>query len=236
VVASSISWVRGSFWFLSHLFVLPDFQGKGIGRSLLERTMNYSRIANCTHRAVITMAFNPASISLYLKNGLFPAEDIYLMRLGTQREGPSPGKRRETFQEAIHLSKQQQEDLAAIDREILGTSREGHHRFFLTDRMATGYLIRYRGRPAAYAYLWPDGRIGPMAALKDVPYRDLLKLIVRHAGDDSRFLTLMIPGSNHTALETAFSLGFTVRMPYVLLASERFGSLDRYLFHSPGLM
>ncbi len=236
VVGATISWVRESFWFLSHLFVLPDFQGKGIGHSLLERTMNYCRTANCAHRAVITMAFNPVSVSLYLKNGLYPVEDIYLMHLGTQREMPSPGKHRGNLQGAIHLSERQQEDLAVIDREVLGTSRERHHRFFLTDRIATGYLIRYRNRPAAYVYLWPDGRIGPLAALKDVPYKELLKLIVRHAGEGHPSLALMVPGSNRAALETAFSLGFTVRMPYVLLASERFGSLDRYLFHSPGMM
>lgn len=236
VVGATISWVRQSLWFLSHLFILPEFQAKGIGASLLDRTMNYCAASTCTQRAVITMAFNPVSVSLYLKNGMYPAHDLYLMTLDTGEKGQPQARPRDSFQETIHLLGRQQEELTVIDTEVLGASREKHHRFFLAEGLAQGFLVRYKDRPVAYVYLWPDGRIGPMAALKDAPYRDLLKTIVRYARQLSPTLTMMIPGSNRTAIEVALSQGFTLSIPYVLLSSEGFGALDRYICHSPGLM
>src|ERR1700693_5428793 len=34
VVGLATSWIRGSLWFLADLFILPSYQGKGVGRSL----------------------------------------------------------------------------------------------------------------------------------------------------------------------------------------------------------
>ncbi len=74
VVAFSMSWIRGSFWFLSQLFVLPGYQGQGIGRFLLEKALAYSGGHGITNRALITFAYNPVSISLYARFGLYPRE------------------------------------------------------------------------------------------------------------------------------------------------------------------
>jgi hypothetical protein len=126
--------------------------------------------------------------------------------------------------------------LGRIDRAVLGMSRELHHGFFLEEKKSSGWLIRYRQEPAAYAYQWPDGRIGPVAALPDAPYRDILKSLIRPALEEGSDLSLMVPGTNRIAMETAFSFGFAVKMPYLLLSSQPFGIWDRYLFHSPGMM
>jgi GNAT superfamily N-acetyltransferase len=236
VVGATISWVRGSLWFLSHLFILPEYQGRGIGKVLLNRTLENCIRVGADLLSVITMAFNPASIALYMGKGMYPIESIYLLSLrpGSARNTPEspPG----TSREVLGRSSRQWEDISLIDEEVLGISRARHHQFFQEDKKVKGYLLRYKGRAVAYAYLWPDGRIGPLAALQDAPYKDVLKAFIRLARDLSPELTMMVPGSNKTALGVAFSLGFTIRKPYLLLSSRPFGIWERYIFHSPGMM
>ena len=38
VIGLGFSWVSGRFWFLADLFILPEYQGQGIGGELLQRT------------------------------------------------------------------------------------------------------------------------------------------------------------------------------------------------------
>ncbi|HVN71452.1 MAG TPA: hypothetical protein VMU10_05485, partial [Desulfomonilia bacterium] len=138
--------------------------------------------------------------------------------------------------EVLGKSQGQHENLDLIDKDVLGMPRPGHHRFFQEGKGASGYLLRYRETPVAYGYLWPDGRIGPIAALQDAPYKDVLKAFIGIAGERSPELAMLVPGSNRTALGVAFSMGFTISMPYLLLSSRRFGAWDRYILHSPGML
>jgi GNAT superfamily N-acetyltransferase len=236
VVGATISWVRGHLWFLSHLFIMPPYQGQGVGKALLGRALAYGTSLKAGLRSVITMAFNPASIALYMKNGMYPIEDIYLLNLDTDKAGHIPESLPGTSSEVLGKSSGQRDELSFIDEQVLGISRPLHHRFFQESKQASGYLLRYKGRGVAYAYIWPDGRIGPVAALPDAPYKDVLKAFIALARKASPGLSMMVPGSNKIALEVAFSLGFTISMPYLLLSSQPFGAWDRYLFHSPGMM
>jgi len=236
IVGAAFSWIRENLWFLSHLFILPEHQGKGIGRNLLARTLDYSRTNAVSTRCVITMAFNTSSVNLYLQNGMFPMQSIYLFA--------SPGK------QGVHLSHDESvsceyadpaslksQVFNGIDRETLGFHRPAHHRYFIEDRQIPCLLFRdTSGDPAAYAYLWPDGRIGPIAALREIPFEKVLRIAVDHASETASLLTMMIPGSNIKGIEAAIDLGFKVRLPYVLLSSRPFGFWGSYLFHSPGMM
>jgi Acetyltransferase (GNAT) domain len=79
IVGFSDSFTRGgaSFWFLTLLFISLPYQGKDIGKNLLERTLASSKISKATNRATITFAFNPASQYLYMKYGMYPREPAY---------------------------------------------------------------------------------------------------------------------------------------------------------------
>ena len=39
----TLSWVRGSLWYLAHLFVSPEHQGLNIGQNLMERAMKHPK-------------------------------------------------------------------------------------------------------------------------------------------------------------------------------------------------
>jgi GNAT superfamily N-acetyltransferase len=236
VVGAAFSWVRGTSWFLSHLFILPEYQGQGIGKGLLKRTLEYCTKAGATHRAVITMAFNPASIAIYLGNGMYPIENIYLMRASNISKGEDIERNDAVSYERIEPAFWRSGDLSHIDMEVLGMSRMRHHQYFLQDRDAPCYLFRHSSQVVAYGYLWPDGRIGPVAALNEAPYDVILKTIIGLARKSCPVLTMMVPGSNRVAMEVAIAHGFSIILPYLILTSQPFGAWDRYLFHSPGMM
>jgi GNAT superfamily N-acetyltransferase len=51
IAGITLSWVRGSLWYLAHLFVSPEHQGLDIGRNLMEKTMRHHKEAPITNRA-----------------------------------------------------------------------------------------------------------------------------------------------------------------------------------------
>lgn len=236
VVASAISWVREHLWFLSHLFVLPDYQGQGIGTELLNLCCGYARRLKCTHRAVMTMAFNPVSLALYIKNGMYPVEDVMLLYTDAKpRMDHNPSA--ELSFEAIPGDDPSNLDLlASMDRKILGVRRDGHHRFFLHQPDARAFIIMSQGYPRGYMYVWADGRIGPLAASDKTVLVEAVRHAIREASSTGSRTTLMVPASNTATLKSVIEAGFSVAFMYTILCSTRLEPLEHYVIHSPGLL
>jgi GNAT superfamily N-acetyltransferase len=232
LVGAAFSWVRGRLWFLSHLFVRPSMQGRGVGGALLELSRRYGRASGADVHAVVTMAFNTVSVGLYMRSGMYPIQDIHLM------SAPGPLQQDTTAGAdwgALEPGAAGIEALDALDRRILGHSRELHHRFFM-NLPGTTCRVLYNGpQAAAYVYIHADGRIGPACALEGLPFEEVIAAAGR-SNVGSGGLSLMVPASNRSALQAALSGGFNIILPYVLLSSRPFGTWERYLFHSPGLM
>lgn len=82
IVGFAISWVRADLWFLACLFIAPSLQGQHVGRILIERALAHGGDA-AANRALITFAYNPVSIGLYVRYAMYPREPLYLL------EGPA---------------------------------------------------------------------------------------------------------------------------------------------------
>jgi ribosomal protein S18 acetylase RimI-like enzyme len=131
VIGFALSWVRGSFWFLAFLFVMPGYQGKGVGRHLLEQAIEYGNRDRVTSRALITFAYNPTSISLYIRYGMYPRVPLYTMIGRTESVRPFHDQARRTDYERVTGEKFLR-DLCRIDDQVLSFPRETHHRYLLT--------------------------------------------------------------------------------------------------------
>lgn len=236
IVGACFSWVRGTVWFLSHLFILPEYQGSGVGKTLLEKTLGYCRSSGAQHRGVITMGFNTVSLALYMNAGMYPRESIYLMKYDANRavRSPNMGENTGVRWDQIDPGDDPVESVHRIDESVLGMRREQHHRFYLSDRRASCRLFSRNGNVIAYAYLWDDGRIGPLAAISESYVTDVLRETLGCERTQARTTYMLVPGSNSRALDLALSNGFTITQPYVLLSSRPFGKWDSYILHSPG--
>src|SRR3712207_3291250 len=86
VVAFAAAFVRGDAWFLSDLFVDPDFQARGIGAALLDRVWGDGP----PKRITIADAIQPVSNAMYARRGLVPTTPI--LELGGRSEERGVGQ------------------------------------------------------------------------------------------------------------------------------------------------
>ncbi len=238
IVGYSISWVRGSLWFLMDLFILPSHQGKGIGRSLIEKTLQSWHDVKITNKALITLAFNPASISLYARFGMYPREPLYFART-TPEEIRNHARRtpeKLEFQVAANYEKVARL-LGRIDRRALEFSLDWHHEFFFEVQRAKCLIFEKAGHPEGYAYVREDGRIGPLAVSREAFLEEAMSSALAFAADqDAENVLTLLPGSNEQAISTMLNHGLRIVYPLLFMSSKPVRNWKNYLFYSPGLM
>jgi hypothetical protein len=153
------------------------------------------------------------------------------------------------------------EDLAAVDRAVIGHRRDEDHAWLLRDR--TGFLCVRDGRPVGYGYVG-GGRCGPIALLeeRDFPaalahaetlahegtparagtparsgapgHADTPAGAERERSDPDEELGLDVPLVNRVAVSHLLSRGFRLTPHHMLFLADRpFGAFERYVCMSP---
>jgi GNAT superfamily N-acetyltransferase len=127
---------------LTEFFVLPAAQGTGVGATLLERAFPTD---GARHRAIIA-TIDPRAIARYLQTGLEGRLPIAFVE-GTPRPvNLATDLRRERIDARLPPL----DELAAIDRAVLGFSRDIDHRWLAGQR--PGWLYRRGGVAVGYGY------------------------------------------------------------------------------------
>lgn len=189
VVAFGAAIVRGDVWFLSHLFVHPDVQGRGVGRRVLE--LCWGR--GYRQRMTITDAIQPISNGLYAQHGLIPTTPMLCLE----------GEPRIHCAGALAAGAVEPAALAMIDRSAYGFSRAVDHELWGLTRRAT--LWRQHGVPVAYSYVATDGAIGPVAGVDPASAAGALRWeLARTAGGAVR---VCIPGTAAEMIAVALQAG-----------------------------
>jgi ribosomal protein S18 acetylase RimI-like enzyme len=237
IVGMAISWLRGSFWFLGCLFIVPTCQESGIGRKLLDKTLELGSHLNVTNHALITFPFNRVSTALYMRYGMYPREPIYRM-VGDGTVARSVHKETESFNyEKLPPERASIQQLCSIDEPVLGIPLERHHEYFLNAHRATCYIFRRKKNPEGYAYVWSNGHVGPLAVVSSNSLRGVMNTALGLAAvPGTPQVSVMIPGSNDQAVAVALDHKLRIAIPFLLMSSQHFGNWDNYLFYSPALM
>ncbi len=232
IVAWGSGLLRGDWWFLSGLFVLPEAQGLGVGGRLFELATTGAPPGAV--RATITDSIQPISNTLYARRGLLPREVL----VGIAGE-PRPDLRppRLGTLEAEPLTTASIPDLRDIDAAAAGVDRSVDHEYYLGVTGRRGWLLRRAGRPAAYVMLRKDGWVGPAASVREpdmyvVTAYALAGLATIGAAKVRSGVTGRCAGAQRALWEAGLVFEST---PGLLLASRPFGRLDRYLAASYGM-
>jgi ribosomal protein S18 acetylase RimI-like enzyme len=236
VIGMAIAWVRDWLWFLGYLFIAPEWQGAGVGQVLLTKTLELGNPKEITTRALIAMAYNPSSAGLYVRHGLYPAQPIYRLKADTVSLSIAPEEGHACdAEEPLGTDARSLGTLAEIDTHCIGLARERHHRYYLGLPGVQSYLVSDGRGPLGYAYLHPDGQIGPVGAVTAEALMKVLVRTVRRAVEQgTKQVSLFVPGTNRPALAFAMAKGMRVSEPYMLMSSRPIGNLERYLLHSAG--
>ena len=233
----ALSWVRGSLWFLAHLFVRPDYQGRDIGRNLMDRAMRHGKDSEIKIRALSTLAYNPVSISLYSRYGIYPREPTYWM------EGPSQNLK--PVQNDAALASQRAENFQAtrktltdIDTSCIGYPREKNHEFLFSLPTYKCYIFSSHNEPVGYAYVSQNGRVGPAATKSQDSFASVVESSLAYAAleEKASSVSLNATGSNEELMKLSFRFGMKIRDNFLLMSSKPFPNFSRYLMYPTGAM
>jgi GNAT superfamily N-acetyltransferase len=152
---------RDDYWFLSFLFVMPDQQGRGIGRQLLTELLPDDGRHDVV-RATVVESFQPVSTGLYASFGMTPrAIKYWLSGLSRPERLPHlPADLRRAEMSGPDLP-----DVDKLDQAVLGFVRGPDHRWWAEAGMP-GWVYRRADELVAYAYT-DDGYVGPALATDD---------------------------------------------------------------------
>lgn len=236
ILGFAFSWVCGDLWFLAELFVAPGRQAGGIGGELLARTFRHAEKSGATQRALITFAFNVAAQGLYIRHGFLPRLPVYFCSVA--RETLASRLRGEGLSSApIAGTPADLGRLARIDTEVLGVSREKHHRYLLGDRTMEGVFFHEDGDCIGYAYISASGHIGPLAVTRrDAMGTAFTTALGRAVETGAPRVSTFLSGANARCLALAAAFGLRIALPMVLMSSRDFGDWSRYSPRNPGFM
>jgi GNAT superfamily N-acetyltransferase len=231
----AMSWMSQQFWFLAQLFVRPNLQVQGIGQALLSRTLQQAQRREAQNRALVTFAYNTRSTGLYVRNGMFPRESLYVVT-ASAREIAARLKDGSDYDTAPMLQKEQPDAwVGDIDEEVLSFRRDAHHAFLLGTGTTDAVQIQRAGIPVGYAYISRDGHIGPLAVAPSADAVRAVEAAIRRAlRARPERVSLIVPGSADRILIAISKMGFKIVEPYVVLSERPFGQLQCYMPSNPG--
>jgi len=236
VAGITLSWVRGSLWYLAHLFVSQEHQGLNIGQNLMEIAMKHHKGPAITNRALVTFAYNPVSISLYARYGIYPREPLYWM------EGPSQHVKTDISNTKLRSEKvvdfeKSRGVLSRLDELNLGYAREKNHEFLQSLPTVRCHLFSSGDNPVGYAYVWQNGRVGPLATISHETFRDVLKAAFKlAAAEGAPNVGIAATGSNEQLMQVALDQKMRILDNYLFMSSKPFPNFSNYVLYPTGTM
>jgi GNAT superfamily N-acetyltransferase len=218
-------------WFLSELFVEPSHRRSGIGAQLLR---DATADAGEVMRSGVLDPAEGDGLRFFLRRGLSLQTPLLALSGAIPRERElaemAAGQYRftvEPIDPAAHAT-----PLAALDREVRGTVRSADHVYFSAE--ATGSAFTLNGELVGYVYVWPSGRVGPMASASPAYLVQFLAyaLAALNRTYTATWCTLLVPGTNIRILRAALRAGLKIDGVRLFATDAPAAELARYVgFH-----
>jgi GNAT superfamily N-acetyltransferase len=211
---------------LTEFFVLPDVQGKGIGRALLELAFPAGRGAV---RSIVATSDVRAQARYYAA-GMVARFPIYTLAAHPSDAEPAGDLAAVPIDDA-----QTFHDQRAIERQALGHRRSDEELGWLVEHRRA-HLYKRDGEAIGFSFVGSDG-VGPVAAKEpsDLPFILLHVEGQAHAMGLER-IEIQVPAPNEVAMRHLMGRGYRLDPWINFLMSDRpFGRFDRLVPFSPPL-
>jgi len=214
------------------IFVEESFRGEGTGAALLDAA--FSGIEDRS-RSMVFPADDPACAALALRRGLALAAPLLEIAGALPREEAlmAMAAGSYTFEVSPLDGRGNAPELDSLDRQTRGTTRGIDHVRFGT--RATGLGFWLAGEMVAYAYAWPDGRIGPIAASSAAYLVQLVAfvLVTLQRTHGASWCTALIPSANVRVARALLRAGLTIGRRYGFASDATAIDLSRYVAYRP---
>jgi hypothetical protein len=202
----------------------------------MERAMKHHKGSAITNRALVTFAYNPVSISLYARHGIYPREPLYWMEGPSQQVKAELSNSKLRNERAVDFEKSRSV-LSRIDELTLGYSREKNHEFLLSLPTVRCHLFSSGNEPVGYAYVWQNGRVGPLATVSHEIFRDVLRSAFRlAAAEGATSVGIAATGSNEQLMQVALEQKMRILDNYLFMSSKPFPNFSNYVLYPTGAM
>lgn len=207
--------------YVGDLFVEPSYRGQGAGAALLAALFESGDLA----RTTLMQPDDAAALSLALRFQMAPREPVMRFAGGIPREEELAKMAAGDYRFAVEVI-----DAAAVrfaldelDHHARGTTRPGEHAAFAV--ASSGHAFFLSGECVGYAYVWPDGRVGPLACASEAYLVQILAyaLVTLTRTYSASWCTLLVPGSNRRVARAALRAGLRIEETF-LFASDAFGA------------
>lgn len=235
VVGVTSAAFRGRTAHIQSFFVSPAEQGRGIGLRLIDSLLAAGRAAGCITFS-LQSSDDPRAIALYLKRGFRPEPPNIIWAAAR------PRFQLQEFTSPFETTRISGDDPATmnticdIDKAVRGAKRPGDLHRWLHEG-ATGRLLHDRetGKPAGYFFTGMKGghpRIGPVAAIDDLVFPDVLRAAFAAAGrqEPAAGWSMALPGENRGAIDLLIATGFRPLFLLPFFTTAPVGQFDRYAF------
>ncbi|MGB8967132.1 MAG: GNAT family N-acetyltransferase [Candidatus Cybelea sp.] len=214
--------------YVGDLFVEPSYRGQGFGAGLLEAALSDAG------DLAQTMLFDPsdaAAFALALRQRMAQRESLVRFAGAIPREEElakmAAGEYR--FQVDVVDPLAHSFALNGLDRQSRGAVRPSDHTEFA--RSATGHCFFLSGELVGYAYVWPDGRLGPLACASEAYLVQIFAyaLVTLQRGYGASWCSALIPGSNRRIARAALRAGLRIQKSSLLASDALDISLSTYI-------
>ncbi len=228
VIGIAIAHQLETEWYLSDLFVEPSFRGQRLGERLLAES---ARDAGDATRSGFLDPEELGGIAFFARHrvaarlpilrvaGRIPKEEqLAALAAGAHRFETEPlDPIRHRFA------------LDALDRETRGAARPADHLYFASN--ADGSAFSINGELVGYAYVWPDGTLGPLASFSPsfiVPFFafGMIALARKHGASWCRAL---IPAVNVRIARAALDAGLKIEGVQLFASDTSEIDMSRYI-------
>jgi GNAT superfamily N-acetyltransferase len=214
--------------YLGDWFVEPSYRGQGVGTRLLEAA--FADAGDATRRVLLDLN-DAVAIASALRHRLAPQEVLLRLAGAVPREEELARMAAGSYTFAVDEIDPASHGFAldALDRQVRSAARESDHRWFA--QHTSGFAFLLNGEFVAYAYIWPDGRIGPIASasaayLVQIFAYALVMLQRRHSAS---WCTALVPGSNLRIARTCLRAGLRVEEVLSLASDANVADLSTYV-------
>lgn len=217
--------------YVGDLFVEPSFRSGGIAGQLLDAA--FADAGDAARRMVVEPQ-DGAALVLALRRGLAPQTAVLSIAGPTPREDALLAMAAGDYRFQVDALDPVAHGFAlnALDRETRGTTRGEDHARFAQE--AAGLAVFLDGEFVAYAYVWPSGRIGPIAASSAQYLTQIFAyaIVTLQRTFRASWCTALIPGDAVRLLRAVLRSGLRIERAFTLAADTTLPDPSRYVgFH-----
>jgi len=219
-------------WYLSDLFVEPSFRRRGLGGRLLAEA---ARDAGDVTRSGFLDPAELGGLEFFARRRVAPRVPIlcFAGRIPKEEQLAALAVGEHRFETEPLDPIRHRFALDALDVETRGSARHADHLYFASNAHGSAFSIG--GEFVGYAYVWPDGRIGPLASFSPsyvVPFFafGMLALTRTHRAS---WCSALVPAINVRVARAAADAGLKIEGVRLFASDSGEMDMSRYVgYHS----